>query len=135
MPQVKKALIYVAEGRRVGGRAAEERSNYFIRRGYKLVALLRHWPHVEEFLARGEADIVVLGADLVDAEPGRSTVNLRDLLGADTVPLWPAPGRGWNADRLRRVVDSDCEIPSGLDPKSIAAARRIALALNERDAG
>lgn len=132
--QVKRALIFVPEEQPIDDRVA---GGWVVRRGYKLVALLRKWRFVEEMLARGEANVVVFGGV---RDPGGETT--RDLSqmnragiwdsAADTQRLAPAR-RGWNAERLAQVIDGDGPVPQGLDPETIAAARRIARALNRRN--
>lgn len=130
---MKRALIFVPEEQRIDDRAT---AGYFLRRGYKLVALLRNWRVVDQYLARGEASVVVFGEMRFPA-PGETTQDLSRLnrpFGDDSVTQRIAGGRCWNAERLSQVLDSDGEIPRGLDAEVISAARRIARALNERHA-
>ncbi|MEU8821780.1 hypothetical protein [Actinoplanes sp. NPDC048796] len=58
-----------------------------------------------------------------------------ELRAAATRQALGRSGREWGADELRDVVYGTGEVPVGLDPEAIAAARRIARALSGVTAG
>lgn len=108
---------------------------YCDRRGYWLHAIFRHWAYVDWSLAVGQASIVVT-VPIVDAyragdpppDPDTTRALKREW-------RWRNAHRGVSAPRLspsqvRALLDGNGRPPWGLDPATIAAARRIARQLN-----
>ena len=144
--QQLQAVVLVPPGETVDTKFAHKIWTHCRARGYELVALLRDWPSADRMLGSGEANIVVMPG----AEHG-ATIAARD--NSETVRLWPAaqaaaaePWRDHGAprrraavngrfisgrlprERVRELLDGPGEVtaPVGLDPETIAAARRIA---------
>jgi hypothetical protein len=108
---------------------------YCDRRGYRLHAIFRDWAYVDWVLAVGQASVVVTMSTIAAyraGEPVPDPDNTRALRQA-----WRQHNvhRGVSAPRLspsqvRELVDGNGRMPAGLDPATVAAARRIARRLN-----
>jgi hypothetical protein len=106
-------------------RELAERKAHIRRRGYNLVAYASSIDMVLSALAEGAAQVVLFahaeGAGAPRMTAGDSIAFLRPR------PLTPA--------RVRAIVEMDATGPIGLDPETIAAARRISRRLAEMGAG
>lgn len=144
----RHAVVLVPHGKSVTGNIAKRIWKYCTGRDYELIALVRDWPAAGRMLDAGQANIVVMQAE----EPSPAA-------DGETVRLWPdaepgaeAPTRDLGAvrrraagnsrfvsgrlprERVRELLDGPGEVtgPMGIDPETIAAARRIARSLDER---
>lgn len=105
-----------------------ERRAYAKRRGYRIVAVLDDWDTVLRLVGERKASIIIFvnrDARRLPADDGGATRDLSSITSAGVGMrngLWPA---GPSAADLTRAIEGSGPIPTGLDPVSIRAARRI----------
>ena len=122
MSAIVAAVIYMPAACRLTPTLARNWMMYFDRRGYELYGIVRDPALLDQMLASGQAQVAIIARNdpwLGDAE---QTVRLPHT----------ERQRDFNSARVRRVIFDGEPAPRGLDPEAIAAARRIARALNER---
>lgn len=149
----RQAVVYVRPGRPLDENFAGRFWQHCMSRGYEFVALVRDWRMVQSMLGDGQANIVVLPTPDDEMDDG-ATVRLgtppvgavdagetRDLQhrarrasGNRKSDDQIAPGRRkLTPEKVRMVLDAPegSTTHHGIDPESIAAARRIAKHLTE----
>lgn len=129
-----RAAVYVPPGISDVERFATEGIEFAEHRGYAYAGTYRQPHYIDRLLAEGIVSVVVFArsthrhpdcrwpAEFVD-EPTRPI---------PWAPKSPQSARerngtvNWSRARVREVLDTNGPIPTGLDPESIEAARRIA---------
>lgn len=130
------AVVYVPPDLPRDGHWADLGEQYIARRGYTFIDVYRTKADIMQVLRNGTATLVVFArrshwdptwqvpAEFVDEETRR----LPPLLP----PPLPARVRerngaiNWGRERVKELIDGNGPVPRGLDPESVAAARRIA---------
>jgi hypothetical protein len=124
---VTTAIVYVDADVAIDQNYAHKCYRQVERRGYEFGALLRDWTHVDGMLTAGQASAVLF------VEPDRvADLKTRDLseyrrTGCDE-PTVRLPTR----EEVAAALEGRAEPPCGIDPATIAAARRIARMLHDR---
>jgi len=128
---VNRAIILIDDDESDGGDRAAECVKQSEQRGYGFVALMRDVDRALDLLRRRIVSAVIFPGRTRRGRPVRDPEPSIDDTAVLTIQV-PAPravGRRvvpLTAEWVRELIDSDATAPTGLDPESIAAARRIA---------
>lgn len=129
-----KAIIYLAAGLPMNASFARLCLDHCVRRGYEICAILRDWNSVHRVLIDGQADVVVNVPGHWHPEAHRcadnDTTDLTRYRAEFRRPSNDGPAGKMSTRDVREVLDGNGPAPVGIDPASIAAARRIARRLN-----
>lgn len=125
-----KAIIFIRPGVSDDAERTREGLEHAERQGYGFVALIRDWDQVLDLVCRRLFSVVVFGrpraSRLSDVSDEGETRELpRRMVGEQTVTL-PRSAIPLSRDRVRELLDTDVTAPIGLDPETLAAARRLA---------
>lgn len=133
---MKEAIVYIPPDLQRDGAYAIQGVAHIAGRGYQLRGVYRERAHVNQLLRARAIQVIVCarwshwnprdweGADVEVEYVGEETRRLTSFAAnGDAVTRRLDPTA--RADRVRQVMEDSGPIPTGLDPESIAAARRI----------
>lgn len=125
------AIIFIPPGHPHDGVLVLACMEHLVRRAYEFCTILRDWDAVTAHLAAGTAQVVILATrthrageagrvEVVDEEETRIMRQRNAAIGRHHVaaPL--------TESAVHRIIYNGAPAPVGMDPESIAAARRIA---------
>lgn len=130
------AIVYVPPDIAGDGYYAQIGCDYINRRGYSYIGVYRTWADVEQVLRNGTASLVVFARRSHWDATYRVPCEFAEEETRRLPRMWPPPlpakvrerngTIGWGQERVQELIDGSGPVPRGLDPESVAAARRIA---------